>query len=552
MVCSKRFVLRGVLGLGVALGAAARGAAQDSPDAAKPPSGEPAAVAAATAGPADPVRAALQKTPQLDITDTPLTDLVALLTKQHGIPIQIEAKALEDAGVATDTRVTISIQGVTLGSALRHVLGQQGLTWAVSNGVLVITSAEEAEQSYVDTRVYPVASLVAPSDRRPDASDNAEALVRLIVGEVAPDSWDEVGGPGSIVYRDGALAISQTEDVHQQLAGLLAALNQARAEHAPRVIALPGASPAAQHALQAIDEALAQPTEFEFTDIPLADVALKISRDRQIPVLLDVKALEDAGAAVDTPMTASLNGLPLRTALEFLLKQNDLTWTIRDEALVITTQEEAEQSGLQLQVFSIADLLHTATPSAEGRSADQLIDAVVNTVAPDSWDEVGGPGSLSPEFGTRTLVCSQTPQTLAKVAALLEDLAQARAAEPLAAEWADADDERMELRVYALPREWPSQNMKTDQVTYVNAESVAELIKELAAPDSWRSGQAYIRPFGDRLVVRQSRRVQREIADLMTKLSQPHSEKMGFGGLGMGGAGGTGGARGLGAGMGSF
>ncbi|MFO0897691.1 MAG: hypothetical protein U0836_09750 [Pirellulales bacterium] len=518
MVCSKRFVLRGVLGLGVTIAAAAQVSAQDSPPAAKPPSGDPAAAAAATAGPADPVRAALQKTPQLDIIDTPLTDLVGLLEKQHGIQIQIERKALEDAGVAVDTPVTISIQGVTLGSALRHVLGQQGLTWAVSKGVLVITTPEEAEQSYVDTRVYAVASLVAPTDRRLDASESANTLMDLIVTTVAPDSWDEVGGPGSIVYRDGALAVSQTEEVHQQLAGLLAALNQARAEHAPRVIALPGASPAAQHALQAIDEALAQPTEFEFTDIPLADVALKISRDRKIPVLLDVKALEDAGVAVDTPVTASLHGLPLRTALEFLLKQNDLTWTIRDEALVITTQEEAEQSDLQLQVFSVADLLHTATPGAEEHSADQLIDAVVNTVAPDSWDEVGGPGRLRPEFGTRTLVCLQTPQTLADVAALLEELARARAAQPVAAEWSDADDERMELKVYKLPSGLQARDGKAVSVPVADAEAVSQMIMDLAAPDSWQSGRAYIRPLGDRLVVRHTRRVLRDVEQLLSQL----------------------------------
>lgn len=529
MVCSKRFVLRGVLGLGVAMGAAAPGAAQDSPPAAKPPSGDPAAAAAATAGPTDPVRAALEKTPQLNITDTPLTDLVGMLEKQHGIEIQIDRKALEDAGVAPDTPVTISIQGVTLGSILSHVLRQQGLTWAVSRGVLVITTPEEAEQSYLETRVYPVASLVAPTDRRPDASKNADALQDLIVTTVAPDSWDEVGGPGSIVYRDGAFVVSQTEEVHQQLAGLLAALNQARAEHAPRVIAPPAACAAAQRALQAIDEALARPIDIDVQDQPLADVAIKISRDRKIPVLLDIKALEDAGVAVDTPVTASLHGLPLRTALEFLLKQNDLTWTIRDEALVITTQEEAEQSGLQLQVFSVADLLHTATPGAEARSADQLIDAVVNTVAPDGWDEVGGPGSLSPEFGTRTLVCSQTPQTLAKVATLLEELARARAAEPLAAEWSDADDERMELKVYKLPSGLQARDGKAVSVPVADAEAVSQMIMDLAAPDSWQSGRAYIRPLGDRIVVRHTRRVLRDVEQLLSQLewATPTSAKAG-------------------------
>ncbi len=41
MVCSKRFVLRGVLGLGVTIAAAAQVSAQDSPPAAKPPRKRP-------------------------------------------------------------------------------------------------------------------------------------------------------------------------------------------------------------------------------------------------------------------------------------------------------------------------------------------------------------------------------------------------------------------------------------------------------------------------------------------------------------------------------
>jgi hypothetical protein len=55
------------------------------------------------------------------------------------------------------------------------------------------------------------------------AEDNGQMLVDLIQKTIAPDSWDINGGPGTIYYwRPGrALVISQTDDVHDLVGGLL-------------------------------------------------------------------------------------------------------------------------------------------------------------------------------------------------------------------------------------------------------------------------------------------------------------------------------------------
>ena len=55
------------------------------------------------------------------------------------------------------------------------------------------------------------------------AQADFESLIELITTTIAPDSWDEVGGPGAIQEFEGnlSLVVSQTQDVHDQIADLL-------------------------------------------------------------------------------------------------------------------------------------------------------------------------------------------------------------------------------------------------------------------------------------------------------------------------------------------
>jgi hypothetical protein len=60
--------------------------------------------------------------------------------------------------------------------------------------------------------------------------DAGEDLVALIQKTIAPSSWDINGGPGSIQYwRPGhALVIRASEDVHEQIGGVMGQLHQAQ------------------------------------------------------------------------------------------------------------------------------------------------------------------------------------------------------------------------------------------------------------------------------------------------------------------------------------
>jgi hypothetical protein len=93
--------------------------------------------------------------------ETPLQDVVDTLSDQHGIDIIIDRRALNDAAIPTDIGVTANLNGVTLRSALRIMLGELDLSFMIRNEVLQITTTEVTEENLI-TKVYPVADLVMP------------------------------------------------------------------------------------------------------------------------------------------------------------------------------------------------------------------------------------------------------------------------------------------------------------------------------------------------------------------------------------------------------
>jgi hypothetical protein len=107
------------------------------------------------------IAAALTDKTEVDFDEQPLSDVIDYLKDRHDIEIQLDGKALADAGVGSDTVVTRHMKGITLRSALRLLLGELDLTYVIKDEVLMITTKTEAE-NMLSTKVYPVADLVVP------------------------------------------------------------------------------------------------------------------------------------------------------------------------------------------------------------------------------------------------------------------------------------------------------------------------------------------------------------------------------------------------------
>ena len=176
------------------------------------------------------IESAVKEIGSIDSVETPLKQVVETLQQQFRIPILLSEKKLEEASVSPDTPVTKTVFNLPLESLLWHVLHELELTYIVRDGVILITTPEDAE-SHLLTRVYPVLDLITPRQKQPTGyGGDYDSLIEVITATVKPDSWDDVGGPGAIDCLDNAaaLVVSQTRDVHVQIEGLLTALRRAK------------------------------------------------------------------------------------------------------------------------------------------------------------------------------------------------------------------------------------------------------------------------------------------------------------------------------------
>lgn len=183
------------------------------------------------------IRQQLLQRMDFDFADAPLSEVVAWLDRQ-GLPVQLDARALEEIGRSPRDTIRFRAAGIQLRSALALMLDPLDLTWSIRHEQLLITSPENAENA-VKTRVFDLTRLMPkyPATYRTGEASwttmnyDFDTLIDLITSTTAVDSWDEFGGVGAIegVELHGAalLIVSQTDPILDQVTGLLNRLQQA-------------------------------------------------------------------------------------------------------------------------------------------------------------------------------------------------------------------------------------------------------------------------------------------------------------------------------------
>ena len=199
----------------------------------------------------------------------PMRDAVQYLRNMTGANIFVNWNALQGAGIANITPMTLHLRNVSMRKILSVMLQEASpgaaLVDYVSQNVLTITTRQEADTHMV-TKIYPVGDLVmaVPNFTAPTfnlqnqssssgvqvssgsagggggaASSNlfsgtgaggantptqsttqrAQALVALIEGTVQPNIWTSNGGPATIIYFNRELVVSAPVYIQQMISG---------------------------------------------------------------------------------------------------------------------------------------------------------------------------------------------------------------------------------------------------------------------------------------------------------------------------------------------
>ena len=175
-----------------------------------------------------------------------------------------------------------------------------------------------------------------------------------------------------------------------------------------------------------IFETLDNTTTVEFIDEPLTSIVDFFKDFHDIEIQIDEPALKDIGLGTDEPVMKQLSGITLRSALNLILHDLGLDWTITNEVLLITTPEVA-QTTMVTRVYDVGDLILARDGKGKlWRDFDSMIDVLTSTIEPETWEGVGGPGSIA-SFevrGAAGLVIRHTAKVHQEVAQVLKDMSE--------------------------------------------------------------------------------------------------------------------------------
>lgn len=444
---------------------------------------------------------ALARRVTASFTNVPLEKVVSALSEKTGEPIQLDRASLADTEITASSPVSAAFYNVRFESALSLITESIGLTWAVRNDVVMITGPSCSPPC--EARFYPIAKL-ADALGGPQGQQH---LRRIVIEHVQPFAWDEHGGESRLILLPNLLVASMPASEHAELLQFLSQLEQA--------LGLEPRRPSDSISEQAIQKALAASVELRFEKTPLTAAIQRIAEQYEVSVFADVEALAEEGFAPDSPITAELEHATLGAALQKLLDKLDLAWTIRHEAVWITTKTELENS-LVRRIYPIEDLTSPSKPSYIGKQ--NLLKVLTETVAPSSWSEAGGPGSMD-LVGSKLLIVEQTPGSQQE---LELQLARLRQAVKLGLAEANQDAEP----IHSQDEELSRQIYRVEDVSVVD---VADAIQEFIAPESWsrRGGRGAVRAIrgstssstgGDLIVVQQTDSIQQQVSEFLEEL----------------------------------
>jgi len=302
---------------------------------------------------------------RLEFIETPLEDVASFLRDRHKIEIQIDRKALSEAKISPGVPITAKMKDMSLGACLLITLRQVGLACVVQEGYLLITTPDRIQEwggalpglttpkpptksgagasgnrildalkddtrlNFIETPLEDVVDFLRYQHKIPiflDLKALGEAGVRPVVPVTKNLKGISLRSALLLTLRELALTCARQDE-------FLVITTLREAEFWGGELA-PVDSPS-----EKIKEALTDRTRLAFIETPLEDVVSYLQDEHDIPIVIDRRALDEAGIRVDAPITSRVSGVPLRSALRLVLDQLELAHVIENEVLVITTEK---------------------------------------------------------------------------------------------------------------------------------------------------------------------------------------------------------------------
>jgi hypothetical protein len=391
----------------------------------------------------------LQNKASINFVDTPLTDVLTYISGEVDVPILLDVVALEEAGLLADEPINFvsltddeqehdaDVNKIRVDQALDLILSEFEMAWYVEDRILQVTTIEVCNERLIN-RSYDLAPFLK-------AGIEPGTLIEIIMQE-SSGLWEEVDGSGSNIFIIGnVITIRQTYDVHREVSKVLQAILK------------PGTPSYGTYHTEyvACQQALQKSVSVNFIETPLEDVIRFLSDATGTRIHLDVVGIEEAGLSIDEPVNLAINGRSLATTLRLILREPELTTSIRSGEIFITTIEEANEN------------LHVVVYDVRVVQNEEQLTAALPALTSGSWEYMDGSGGTLSSTGNGLLVIRQTDQVHAEIVDILKILA-ARGTVPAS----PPPKRTLETRYYRVPSE--------------TAEDLMSALPATIAPETWQ------------------------------------------------------------------
>lgn len=349
----------------------------------------------------------LDQTVEIELAaEVPLSEWLAELARQAGVKLTLHKS---DEYKQEMPEVCLPLPPQSARDALQAMALETQLRWRPHNGGLVVNllGAREWPSGELQTHLLR-ASL--PPQLQPE-------LAKAVQTYVDPDSWEDVGGHGTLVEVPGQLVIVQHYDTHLRIRNFLDKLQT----HLEQAAALPANGLAADDPrLQPTNlqppfqrwtkarRALEQKISLDVVEMPLKKVQDKLSKELGITIIASYKQLSDRGIQPEDLVTLRVNNLRAAAVFDLLFAGKDVTAMPLEGAanllLITPLSRKGSQQSLSLVAYPLADFVR-GDPQ---RDLTQLAEVLQSVVQPSNWQAVGGWGSI--ERIDKSLLITQLPE----------------------------------------------------------------------------------------------------------------------------------------------
>lgn len=155
------------------------------------------------------------------IKEQPLQGVLEYLEKTMGVHFDVDKAALDQLQLTYETRISGKANNISMRGFLKQLFGNIGLTYAIRDGKIIVTTPDRAAQMLV-VKTYYIGDLMGlptigfgPVYNQLQMVQNVASLIAFIQS-IEPTSWQPTG-PGTIVFNPVTMSISVKQTAEMQL-----------------------------------------------------------------------------------------------------------------------------------------------------------------------------------------------------------------------------------------------------------------------------------------------------------------------------------------------